>query len=1126
MTSGRLMLLEGLLGDAFAYFCQATPTVVSVKPSEEDTGTRASYEMPFSWPNRMVSTPEEVGPVVSEQLTAGPVLLVPPWTRRQDRGHPLSRDEHEIAILNCAQGRPDSMLAVLTPASMWISRSSGPVREELAKRWKPALVLYMTDAVPGVHRSFLLAAVFLHPREAQDSLLRIFRVPAGEDDQAITEDFRRVLRQGGGRGKFGYVLRDMPPPGDTLAYERHDPALAARRAELAVMGSTTTIGELFEVAPAGIAMDERKRLHATPAQGGTTRVITGRDLQRDGVIAAPDEAVTRWALVPEDRQLKAGDILLQRMFVPSDRFGLRAVEVGEADLPAVANDMVITLRARRPLSAPERILILGFLRSPLARQLAAVAAGTQPHLSREALLDVHLPQPDEALSTALEDLAHAATRFADWHAEAQTLLDSVFADDSAAGTRARIVGAGRKIRTRSEAAALLDDAGYTFRTAYPYPVAYRWREVEAAVSARSYKAAYEAILAAAEVLLCYAANAGLAIARESGIELGAMKTIRDRLKPGAHGLGFGDWVAVLREIEEGKATRRAAGDSPIADIRSFLTDSDAGPALKRLSDRRNDESHLRHAELMDLPVAVDAALADLSALYQAADFLSDLPLIQVTDFQWDSFRKRATMSYRELIGDHPVVPTRTITYDQPDVEKGSTYILDGQRRLWLLRPFLAGRICPRCRNWSTFHIDGRADGKVSYKSLEHGHPLEDATLDDALAYVSLLLHCSAQEADRTVIARRITEEDAVRAMLERGTQPLDPFPGTQKPWRCRCVTCGEESSPCYNNVVNKGTGVCNRTCRSKKIAAKLTRDAAAAVATMIRNGWEPIEDYPGAGKPWPCRRFECGAIKRKRLSHVQAGAVGCTNCAGRNVDDESAREVMLAAGLEPLVDYPGGLRPWLSRCITCSHIGSPCYSKVKMRGHQCYSCRSGAISKALRLTDGEATASMLDSRLEPLEPYPGGVEIPWRSRCMVCDTILAPGPALHNIRSGQGGCPTCAERGINPAKPGYLYLVEHDEHAALKWGIANIEQRIAQHVSQGWHLVARWDFELTRDAWEIERQVKSWVRGRGFPPALYAGQMKYRGHTETVLAKDVSLTEIRAYIACLAERAPTAPTAD
>jgi hypothetical protein len=740
VTTDRLALLAGLLGNAFAHFGQATPTVVSVKPLEDKAGMWASFEMPFTWPSRKVPTPDDVGTAVSEHLVKGPVLLAPPWTRRQDHGHPLSRDDHEIAVLNCVPNGPDDVLAVLTPAGMWVSQGSGPVREELARHWRPALVLYIPGALPNVHRSFVLAAALLRPRETEDSPLRIFRVPPREDDSVIAGDFERLLRQGGGRTQFGYVLRDLPQPGDNLSFERHDPALAARRAELAVMGRSTTIGELFEFAPYGVHSTlDRMLLQETPPQGAS-RVITGRDLQRDGVIAAPDEDVTRWVFVTEDRQLKVGDILLQRMFVPSDRLGLRAVEVTEEDLPAVANDLVITLRPKRPLSASERILILGFLRSPLARQFAA-AAGSQANLSRDALREVHLPQPDEALSAALEDLARSATLFAGWRAEAQALLDSVFADDSAAGTRARIVGTGRKIRMRSEAAALLDDLGYTFRTTFPYPIAYRWREVEAAVSARSFKTAYEAILEAAEVLLCYVANTGLAIARESSIELGAMQTICARLKPGAHGLGFGNWVTVIKEIEESKAIRKASEGSPLADLRPFLADSGAGAALKRLSNCRNDESHLRRTELMDLPAAVDAALADLSALYQAAGFLPDLPLIQVTDFHWNSFRKHAIMSFRELIGDHPVVPTRTIIYDRPAVEVGSTYILDGQRRLWLLRPFLAGRTCPKCRNWSTFHIDEMRDGKVIYKSLEHGHTMEDAALDEALAHVGLILHC-------------------------------------------------------------------------------------------------------------------------------------------------------------------------------------------------------------------------------------------------------------------------------------------------------------------------------------------------------------------------------------------------
>ena len=563
-------------------------------------------------------------------------------------------------------------------------------------------------------------------------------MPASPDGPAVTEDFRRLLKRGGGHTKYGYVLRDMPPPGDSLAFDRHDPEVITKRAELAVLGSTVTVDQAFDMIRPGLHLvDDRDLLSDDPVPGAS-RIVMGRDLRRDGTLAPADESA-QWALVPGNRHLKPGDILLPRVFRASDTGGLRAVEITESDLPAAASDTVLTLRAKEPMTAPQRIVTLGFLRSRLARDLTAAAAGGGFHLTTSIFKELQLPQPDEALSTALEDLAHAAALFEGWRIEAQAVLESAFTDDSPSVIRARIVNAGRSTRLRSDAAAQLDDAGYTFRTRLPYPVAYRWREVEAAVSARSFKSAYETILAAAEVLLCYAANVGLAVAHEAGIQLGAVKMIRDRLTSGGPGLGFGDWTSVLHEIRDSKTARNVPDGNPIADFRLFLADRDADAARQRLKERRDDESHLRRMESLDLPAAVEFALADLTTLYRAASFLADLPLMHITSARWDGFKRLATVRYRELMGDHPVVPTRTITYGEPLIEEDSLYVTDGQRRLCLLRPFLSGSVCPRCRNWSTFHIDGSADGKIEYKSLEHGHPKEDPLLDEALPYVGLLL---------------------------------------------------------------------------------------------------------------------------------------------------------------------------------------------------------------------------------------------------------------------------------------------------------------------------------------------------------------------------------------------------
>jgi hypothetical protein len=123
---------------------------------------------------------------------------------------------------------------------------------------------------------------------------------------------------------------------------------------------------------------------------------------------------------------------------------------------------------------------------------------------------------------------------------------------------------------------------------------------------------------------------------------------------------------------------------------------------------------------------------------------------------------------------------------------------------------------------------------------------------------------------------------------------------------------------------------------------------------------------------------------------------------------------------------------------------------------------------------------------------------------------------LHNIRSGQGGCTQCAMPGINLTKPGYLYLVRHDGHQALKVGIANIDERLRQHTSLGWQVVGRWDANVTQDAREIEREVLAWFKKLGIPYAFEQGEMKYRGYTETASLEQIDIGRVEAFIEMLA----------
>ncbi|MEU6071065.1 restriction endonuclease [Streptomyces sp. NPDC047082] len=392
--------------------------------------------------------------------------------------------------------------------------------------------------------------------------------------------------------------------------------------------------------------------------------------------------------------------------------GFFTAEVTDEQLPAAASDNVVVLRPAKPLSRPQVRLITMFLRTPLALTLAGPRLA---NTTMEALFKLPVPQPDEALTKALDELTAAKQQF------------NVFLEKTAARARARVIDSGRALRLRVEAASLLDDLGHSVRTRFPYPVAYRWRETEARISAGDAQAAYAAILDTAEELLCYVAQLVLALTYARQITLGSVTAIRDKLASGRSGPGFGDWANVLNEAATSRQLNDLPDAHPLQDIRGLLAHKDAESARQALSERRNDQSHLRRVDPIDLPHAIDVAFTDLTRLVERARFLADLPLLEVTDVRWDVFARSARVEYRELVGDHPVVPTRTMTSASNDLETGSLYLRDTDGGLHLLRPFLIGRDCPTCRTWSTFHADRAPKGSVVFKSLEHGHILKDTS---------------------------------------------------------------------------------------------------------------------------------------------------------------------------------------------------------------------------------------------------------------------------------------------------------------------------------------------------------------------------------------------------------------
>jgi hypothetical protein len=208
---------------------------------------------------------------------------------------------------------------------------------------------------------------------------------------------------------------------------------------------------------------------------------------------------------------------------------------------------------------------------------------------------------------------------------------------------------------------------------------------------------------------------------------------------------MGDWAAIVRETCTAKQFRKLDDGTPFYDITRVLS-GDNNTVLQRLLDRRNDQAHNRGPKgAASIQRQFVAAVADLEALLQAAEFLSEYPLYYIEQTSVDSLAGINTYTYRQLMGDHPLVPLRSAQTESFALEAHSLYLVDRGGSLHLLRPLLVRRQCPSCGVWATYYLDTyeRRSSQCVLKPMEHGHDagspsLQDANLAPAFRAVGLL----------------------------------------------------------------------------------------------------------------------------------------------------------------------------------------------------------------------------------------------------------------------------------------------------------------------------------------------------------------------------------------------------
>ena len=347
-----------------------------------------------------------------------------------------------------------------------------------------------------------------------------------------------------------------------------------------------------------------------------------------------------------------------------------------------------------------------------------------------------MPVPDEALRVALRRLTKAAEDFESWREETERQKRGLFGFSASQEGRLHLMQAGKRARQRQRAGRAIESLAFRIRTQYPHPLAYRWRTVEA--SAKRLED-YISVLDCAESTLCYLAILAIVGARVAGADIRQLIEIGRRLVERGRGIGLGDWIAVLREVGKSKRFRNLK-PFPFPEVLTVLTNKDTDDAIQRLQEARNNQAHGRGPEGATIAVAIENRCADLEVLLEATEFLVDYPLRLIEETKRDSLSGRTQIDYRDLMGDHPLVPLHSDNHESSEIEAGSVYFLDRAERYHLARPWLSWRTCPKCQRPATFHVDqyDRKDDTVKLKSLEHGHTMEDKSLGSVFRALGFL----------------------------------------------------------------------------------------------------------------------------------------------------------------------------------------------------------------------------------------------------------------------------------------------------------------------------------------------------------------------------------------------------
>ena len=137
------------------------------------------------------------------------------------------------------------------------------------------------------------------------------------------------------------------------------------------------------------------------------------------------------------------------------------------------------------------------------------------------------------------------------------------------------------------------------------------------------------------------------------------------------------------------------------------------------------------------------------------------------------------------------------------------------------------------------------------------------------------------------MAPKLDPQDALKVMLAKNLEPLEEYPGAMKPWKCKCLDCGNEIQPRYNSIQQgrKGCLSCSKKNNSERIRVSKTSASLSTTRPDLAKqavGWDPDKITFGSAKilSWEC---ELGHQWDMSVKNRTLQGQNCPICSGKRV---------------------------------------------------------------------------------------------------------------------------------------------------------------------------------------------------------------------------------------------------